>query len=109
MTWADQIERRLRSQDDYYHDVGLFHGMLRFQIATALVDLRRNGVLRTRRERYRGVHNGKQRQLSRMIYTVRSRHDDSGGDTLLGIGDPLRDHWSRTIPLLLLRSRRDDD
>lgn len=46
MTWADQVENRLRSQDDYYHDVRLFHWMLRFQIAKALVDLRRKRVPR---------------------------------------------------------------
>jgi hypothetical protein len=70
MMWADQVESRLRSQDDYFHDVGLFHYLLRFQIAHALWTLRHKGVLVAKRERYRGVHNGRIRQRSRMIYTV---------------------------------------
>lgn len=72
MTWADKVEDILREQNDYFHDAGRFTScqMLRFQVAKALWDLRRKGVLLTRRERYRGVHNGVMRQRSRMIYSV---------------------------------------
>jgi hypothetical protein len=72
MTWADRIARILRTQDDYFHDAGLFaaHQLLRFQIAHGLWALRRSGVLVAKRERFKGARNGTLRNRSRMIYTV---------------------------------------
>lgn len=73
MTCADQVRRMLTRQGDYFHDASVIAcvtGLLRFQVAQALKELRRQRVLRIRRVCGLRVTNGRERHRSELVYSV---------------------------------------